>query len=327
MPLKLVVSIINYRTAELTIQSAQSVLDDINRQDVKIVIIDNASCDGSAEKIEDWINNQAADAPIELLHSTTNSGFSGGHNQGIVSYDATYYLLLNSDAILRPGFIDTIISAADATPSAGLVAPQIETDDGDVQVSCFRFHSLTSEFVRGAGSGPISRLFKKSIVALDPPVNHAEIEWASFACILLRKEMIDQIGNMDESYFLYFEDVEYGLRAHRAGWGVVLEPHAVAVHFRGGSGPVKSLAAQAKRLPKYYYASRSRFFFHRYGRMGAILANLAWMTGRGLNKLRVLAGKPTQRAVEREARDIWINAGNPGSGPRYAQHEDTNEHT
>ena len=105
----------------------------------EVVVVDNASEDGSAEAIAAWIDAQPTGTPVKLVSSETNSGFSGGHNQGIRACDAEFYLLLNSDALLRPGFCANILAAAEARPKDGLFAPRIEHDDGDVQTSCFRY--------------------------------------------------------------------------------------------------------------------------------------------------------------------------------------------
>ncbi len=301
------ISIINYRTPDLTLACLRSVLDDMDGVAGQVVIVDNASGDGSAERIAAWIDAQPEDLPVRLVRSPTNSGFSGGHNQGMAAAPADYYLVLNSDAVLRPGFLSAILAAAEAHPDAGLIAPRIETDDGEAQVSCFRFHSPWSELIRGAASGPLTRLLRRHVVALDPPADPGDIEWASFACILLRDRMVRAIGPMDEGYFLYFEDAEYCLRAARAGWRVQQAPQAVMVHFRGGSGPVKALAQVRKRLPGYYYASRTRFFRQAHGPAGPLAANLMWHLGRLLAYGRVVFGRKVAPTIEAEARDIWTN--------------------
>jgi GT2 family glycosyltransferase len=320
MTCQLCVSIINYRTGDMTIDCLASVLADIGPLNVQVVVVDNASGDGSAEKIAGWIATLPTGTPVRLLRSAVNSGFSGGHNQSMAAVRARYYLILNSDALLRPGFLRTILDAAEAHSWAGMVTPRIETAEGEQQVSCFRFHSPASELIRGAGSGPVTRLFPRHVVPLDPPVDPARIEWASFACILLRGEMVRAIGPMDEGYFLYFEDTEYCLRARRAGWRIHPEPAAAAIHYKGGSGPVESLGEQRKRLPAYFYSSRTRFFRQAHGPAGPVAANLMWLLGRGLAWLRLVFGKPVPRAIDHEARDIWINVRTP-LGPRHAPGE------
>lgn len=311
MTSSITVSIINYRTGPMTIDCVRSVLDDLVGHQGQVIVVDNRSDDGSAEEIETWIAAQDPPVPVRLVRSAHNSGYSGGHNQGMAAAPADHYLILNSDAVLRSGFFDALMQATHEHPKAGMIVPRLEGEDGVPQVNCFRFASPASEFIRGAVSGPVTRLLKHREVALpiDPP--ESEIEWASFACILLNGRMVQQIGPMDEGYFLYFEDAEYCLRACRAGWRICRAPKAVAVHFRGGSGPVKALARAKKRGPEYYYRSRSRFLTQAHGRAGLIAANLAWHAGRALAQTRRLLGKPVHAAAEREGRDLWIGANRP----------------
>lgn len=305
--LDLAVSIINYRTGDLTLQCVASVLADFAESGVAghVVVVDNASGDGSDQQIADWIADRPQ-APVTLVRSATNSGFSGGHNQGIAACKAPFYLVLNSDAVLRTGFCAAILSAARAQTETGLFAPRIEYDDGEQQISCFRVPSPASELIRGAATGPVTHALMRWNVPLTMPPG-APIGWASFACILLRAQMIDQVGPMDEGYFLYFEDTDYCLRARRAGWRIAYVPQARAVHFRGGSAPVKALARARKRLPRYYYASRSRLLYRAHGWAGLLAANLLWHLGRGVAATRRLLGKPVPAPVEAEARDIWTN--------------------
>lgn len=320
----LLVSIINYKTGQMTIDCVKSVLADLASSPSisgRIVVVDNASGDGSDKAIADWIADQGSAVPVTLVCSPTNSGFSGGHNQSIAAGEAEYYLVLNSDAVLREGFCKAILKTAEAHPHAGLIAPKIEYDDGEQQINCFRVPSPVSELIRGAQTGFVTKAFKRHEVALEIPPAPDQIGWASFACILLRSKMIEEIGLMDDGYFLYFEDTEYCLRARRAGWDIIHEPAARVVHFRGGSGPVKSLAKARKRLPPYYYASRSRLLYQAHGRAGLIAANLLWYVGRGIAQLRRLVRKPVPGSNAQEAHDIWINFMRPltphdAQGPR-----------
>lgn len=316
MTCKIAISIINFRTRELTLQCIGSALASIEGIDGQVIVVDNASNDGSAEAIAAWIDAQPAGTPVKLIRSETNTGFSGGHNQGIQACNAEFYLLLNSDALLRPGFCATILKTAAAQPDYGLFAPRIEHDDGKVQASCFRFPGPASELIRSANTGYVTRALKKYEVSLGEAPEPKRIEWASFACILLRGKMLEQIGPMDEGYFLYFEDAEYCLRARRAGWRVFYVPQAVAVHFRGGSGPVKALISKQKRLPAYYYSSRSRFLYQAHGWGGLMAANLAWYMGRMVAHLRRLAGSRPHPMADNQLWDIWINVRRP-LGPRH----------
>ena len=317
MHFDIVVSIINFRTGDLTVQCIQSVLADMDGINGLVVVVDNLSEDGSAEHIQDWIADQPEGTPVKLIQSQTNSGFSGGHNQGIQAAKADFYLILNSDAVLRPGFLHTILDSARAAPETGFFAPLIEYDDGGIQDSCFRFHSPLSEFVRTARSSLVTRLFKRYDVSLGPDPDPSQIQWASFACILLNGKMVQDIGPMDEGYFLYFEDVEYCWRAAQAGWRVTQIRDACAVHFRGGSGPVKTLYEKRARLPRYYYSSRTRFLYQAYGLHGLIATNLLWYLGRIIKHAYRLLGRKISPMALSEGRDIWTNANRP-MGPRFA---------
>ena len=317
--LTLVISIINFRTGDLTLNCVRSVLSDLGDIPARVIVVDNRSDDGSADRIADWIAAQEPPVPVTLVRSATNSGFSGGHNQGIAAVRAEFYLVLNSDALTRPGFFATMLEAARADPQAGIFAPRLEYEDGTQQISCFRFPGPASELIRGAATGPVTRVLARHDVPLAMPPAPDRIGWASFACILLRGAMIAAIGPMDEGYFLYFEDTEYCWRARRAGWRIVHVPEARAVHFRGGSAPVKALARQNKRLPAYYYASRTRFFHRAYGWHGLMAANALWCIGRGIAHLRRLFGKPVPPANRREGRDIWTNALTPLGDSRAAR--------
>ncbi|MEM6635706.1 MAG: glycosyltransferase family 2 protein [Pseudomonadota bacterium] len=316
------VSIINYRTPELTLASVASVLDEaeISVADLRIAIVDNASNDGSVDAILNWIEARKSDTQIDLICSQTNSGFSGGHNHAIAAHKSDFFLLLNSDATLGSGSIDALLEGMRESPDVGLVGPRIVDEDGASQNGGFRFASPTSELVRGASTGPVTRLLSKSVVALGPEPDPYEIDWISFACVLIRDEMIKRIGPMDEGYFLYFEDAEYCLRAGRAGWKLRFQPVAEVCHLQGASGSAMALSKARRRMPAYFYASRTRFLFQKHGHFGLLLANICWHLGRLLAHLRILVGKPVPAAHRSEALDIWTNFLTP-LGSRHAPNE------
>ncbi len=310
--IRVAVSIINYRTADLTIAAVKSARDDLgDRSDARIVVVDNASGDGSAEAIETWMA-ETGDPRLSLVRSSRNSGFSAGHNQGLNAVPgAEYYLILNSDALLHPGFFDAILAAADSHPEAGLFAPEIDGGDDEIQHSCFRAHGPASELIRAARTGIVSRILARHVIHLPLPPDPEKIEWASFACILLRSEMIDDIGQMDDGYFLYFEDSEYCVRARRGGWKIMPVPGARATHFRGGSGPIKTLSEERKRLPPFYWRARNRFLRQTHGPLGPVTTNLAWCLGRVICRMRPLFGREVRKAQDCEWHDIWIGVLNP----------------
>lgn len=301
--------IVNYRTAGLVIDCLHSLMDQVQAIDrARVVIVDNASNDGSADRIEAAITERGWERHIELVRSDANLGFSGGNNLGIRAIEAESYLLLNSDTIVRPGAIDELMQAMREHPHAGLVSPRLEWPDGRPQHSCFRDRRPRDEFFRAARTGVIERLFGFVPRTHDVSDEPMECEWTSFACVLIRREVIEQIGGLDEGYFLYSDDVDYCRNARQHGWNVLHWPSARVVHLRGGSGPVKQLSAQRKRRPRYWYASRAHYYRKFFGRFGLWRANLYWWCGRVISLIREIVLREQPSACKGEWRDIWTDA-------------------
>jgi N-acetylglucosaminyl-diphospho-decaprenol L-rhamnosyltransferase len=309
---ELCVVIVNYKTSELVIDVLESLKTEIDSRSMRVVIVDNDSQDDSAKDILSWIEDNRQTSSFSLVESAFNCGFSGGNNIGINSVEANYYLLLNSDTVVRPGAINALLETAKKNPRAGLIGPRLEWSDGKPQESCFHFHTPVSEFLKAASIGLFSRVLGRYIVAR--PVVHTveHYHWVSFACVLIRSEVIKDIGLLDDEFFMYFEDVEFSYRAQKAGWKVIYQPDAHVVHLRGGSSPLKAQAKLRKKLPRYFYESRTRYFYLLYGYWGLILANIAWSLGAAISGLREKLSKDYQsNTAERQWRDTWINFTKP----------------
>ncbi|MBZ0172320.1 MAG: glycosyltransferase, partial [Phycisphaerales bacterium] len=158
--------------------------------------------------------------------------------------------------------------------------------------------------------------FVTAIPVRDEPTTPA---WASFACALIRHDILREIGVLDPGFFLYFDDPDYCRRVRRAGHTVLNVPEARVVHLRGKSNPAKELMRQKKRRPWYHYASRTRYYAKHSGRLGLLAANLCWTTGHAIALLRRLLGGKEAPACEREARDIWTNFWRPMAMPERGQ--------
>ncbi|MBE9125772.1 MULTISPECIES: glycosyltransferase family 2 protein [unclassified Coleofasciculus] len=317
--MRLAIIIVNYRTPKLVIDCLASLQGEIEVGCDSVVVVDNASGDNSVEQIEQAINQNEWSQWVQVLPSPVNGGFSAGNNLGLKAVIADAYLLLNSDTIVRAGAISSLLEAMQAHPEAGLISPRLEWSDGTPQISCFRYHSPVSELIDAAATGLITELLKHYDVPI--PVSDIPIEpqWTSFACVLIRREVIEQIGLMDEGYFMYFDDVDYCRQARNAGWQILHWPAARVVHLRGGSGPVKAEMAARKRPRSYLYASRSRYFTKFYGLSGVWIANLFWLAGRSISLLRELVGNKKPHTCEYEAQDIWINWREPMKTPQLPE--------
>ncbi|MEQ9552857.1 MAG: glycosyltransferase family 2 protein [Coleofasciculus sp. G3-WIS-01] len=314
-PYRLVVVILNYRTPNLVIDCLSSLQTEIEVGHDVVVVVDNASGDNSVPHIEQAINENNWSSWVKLLPSPINGGFSAGNNLGIKALTADAYLLLNSDTIVRKGAIKSLLDALETYPEAGLISPRLEWLDGTPQISCFRYRSPVSELINSAATGPITKLLNHYDVPIPVSDTPMEPEWTSFACVLIRREVIEQIGLMDEGYFMYFDDIDYCRRARNAGWKILHLPQARVVHLRGGSGPVKAAVAARKRPPAYSYASRSRYFAKFYGLTGLWMANLLWYAGWSISLMRQLVGNRQLHTCEKEVYDIWTNWREPMKPP------------
>lgn len=306
---KLCVVVINYRGAAMTIDCLRTLAPEMEgHPDRCCVLVDNASGDDSVPVLENAVRAHGWDRWITLVASPINRGFAGGNNIGFTTIQAENYLLLNSDTHVVPGAITTMLEAMEANPQVGALGPRLQDPDGAPQCSCFRYRTPMSEMLEAAGTGPLDRLCGPWLVAMGVFDRPMEPQWLSFACIMVRKAVVDQIGLMDENYFMYFEDIDYSRQIRRAGWRILHVPQARVVHLRGGSSSVKSAMKARKRVPRYYYESRSRYFAKFYGGVAGLwLANLMWLSGRSIAWTRELVGNKERDVCEREGRDNWTN--------------------
>ena len=214
---RLAVVIVNYRTPALAVEALASLATELDPARDRAVVVDNDSRDGSAQHLEREIESRGFQAWARVVRSPENGGFSAGNNVGMRAEPASFHLLLNSDAHVRPGAVAELLRAAEAHPEAGIVSPRLEWPDGTPQVSCFRDRSPISEVIEAAGTSVVTRLLGRWDVPL--PVSDVPFEppWTSFACVLLRRELVEAVGEMDDGYFMYFDDIDYCRRARAAG--------------------------------------------------------------------------------------------------------------
>lgn len=311
MSVELAIIIINYRTADLTLECLRSLQSEIDPA-IQVVIVDNASGDGSAEDIERAIAQHGWASWATLIRSPINGGFASGNNLGIRSIHADAYVLLNSDTIVKPGAMAGLREAMRTRPDAGVIGPGLLDREGDHDPSMFRAPGPAAEFLRIAHTGILDRAMPHLTPRLPQTDEPMEADWLGFACVLIRREVIERVGPMDEGYFMYFEDIDYCRRIREAGWKVLYWPAPKVVHLQGGSSNVTPESAARRRAPRYYYEARARYFAKFYGgRRGLWLANGFWYLGRCVSLTREVLGNATPRHREREALDIWTNALDP----------------
>lgn len=275
--------IVNYRTAGLVVDCLRSLSEQVgDLGEGWVAIIDNASGDGSVGMIAAAIAREGWSSWAAVTPLDRNGGFAFGSNVGIRAALAAaqrpdYVLLLNPDTVVRPGALRALVDFMDAHPHAGIAGSRLENVDGEVDCSAHRAPSPLGELTGSARLGPVSRLLHRYVVS--PPVSdHAhECDWVSGASLIVRDKVLEEIGPMDEGYFLYFEEVDYCCQARAAGWSVWYVPESRVLHLEGAATGIR---VGARRRAGYWYDSRRRFFIRHYGLAGLVLADLLWTLGR-----------------------------------------------
>jgi GT2 family glycosyltransferase len=292
-PPSVLVVLLNYRTALMTLRAARAALADMP-QNAEMVIVDNASGDGSAEVLSKGIKDMGP--RVRLILSEVNGGFGAGNNIGLASKMSDgstpdFFYVLNSDAFPDRGCIPTLLAHMQAHPDAGFAASHVRGEDDLPHTTAFRFPSIAGEFEGAARIGVISRVLKGAIVAPPLPDSTTKVDWAAGASIMMRAQMLEEIDGFDEVFFLYFEETDLIRRANRAGWDCWYVPAARVVHI----GSVSTGMKEWQRMPSYWFASRRYYFVKNHGRAYAALAWGARVAGSAIHALRCkLTGRPSQ---------------------------------
>lgn len=260
---------------------------------LRVVVVDNASPDDSVPAIREAIaNNQWSDW-ISLLPLQVNDGFAAGNNAAIAPalqchQPPDYVLMLNPDTVVRRGAVPALAQFLDANPQVGIAGSRLESADGTPQRSAFRFHSVLSELDGGVRLGLVSKLLWRHRVAPPVPEEPGRTDWVAGASMMIRREVFERIGLIDAGYFMYFEEVDFCLRAARAGWPCWYVPASRVVHFVGRSSGITDANRRTMRRPAYWFHSRRRYFLRNHGRFKALLADVAWAGGFASYRLRRL---------------------------------------
>lgn len=296
---RLTVVVLNYRTPNLTIDCLHSLVSEVvSLPGTHVVVVDNASNDGSVERIQQAIIAEHWSDWITLMPLDHNGGYAAGNNAAIRSALASeapseYILLLNPDTVVRPGAISALINFMDKHPQVGIAGSRLEDPDGTPQRSAFRFPSLLSELNDGLRLGVVTKLLSNWIIAPPVPEAACQTDWVAGASMIVRRQVFESIGLMDEKYFLYYEEVDFCLAARRAGWPCWYVPESRVVHLVGQSSGVTDTKRKPKRRPTYWFDSRRRFFVKNYGWWYAILTEIVWASSFTFWRIRrVIQRKP-----------------------------------
>lgn len=203
-------------------------------QAIEVVVVDNASTDEAMRQAAATFAGQ-----IRIVRTAENLGYTRGANIGLQEARGRYVLLLNNDAEGAPGFIDNLVAAAEADPRIGICCPKILTAKDR------RLIESVGHWIYPDGISRCRGRFEEDCGQYDAA---EDVLVPSGCAILLRREMLDDIGPLDEDFFSYCDDTDLGLRAHLRGWRCVTAPAAVVYHWGSASSPLKAFLVERNRL-------------------------------------------------------------------------------
>ncbi len=287
------VVIVNYRTGYLVGQCLESLEEDRKYcPSLRVIVIDNASNDGSAELIEQEIAGRGWDW-VTLMRSPENRGFGAGSNMGIAwaldRHDpADLVWLLNPDTRVIPGAARALSQFMVDHPQAGIAGSALLDGDGKPWPYAFRFPSVLGEIERGSELGVVSRLLRGRATLRRMGSRSEKVDWVSGASFIIRRELLEDGMRFDEEYFLYYEETDFCFHAIRQGWECWYVPDAVVLHIAGQSTGITGKQIRLRRLPAYWFHSRRRYFLKNHGRFYGILADFSWIVAHVLARFKKL---------------------------------------
>lgn len=239
--MKLSIIIISFNTKKLTLECLESIKKTANFQNLEIIVVDNASTDGSSMAIKSNFSR------IKLIQNTSNIGFSKANNQAINQAQGEYILLLNSDTLVQPQAIRNLIEFLDAHPQVGIAASQLLNPDGTIQPNGGFLPRLSNvlAWMLFLDDLPWIKNWFWSYQLRSPNrfKSTKPLGWVQGAAIALRQTMLQKIGLLDENIFMYGEDVEICFRAHQKHWQIWLVVDSKIIHqgFKSGSPKIAIL--------------------------------------------------------------------------------------
>ncbi len=285
MTASVAVVIVNYRTPDMTLACVAALANERSAlPDLRAVIVDGGSGDGSAEAIRagltdyDW---------VDLLPMAINGGFGWANNQGMLRLlqapnPPDFIHLLNPDTLVERGAVTALLTAMADHPKCAAAGSQLVNPGGSLAGSAFRFPSIAREFFRGGQMNRVGQMLgvPDGIIR---PTETTKVDWVTGASVLVRTEALRQTGLFDTGFFLYFEEVELMHRLSRAGWDVLSVPASRVMHVGGvATGMADAELHERDHIPDYMFVSRRRFFALT---QDAASATRAWLAGNRLLRI------------------------------------------
>lgn len=246
--------IINYKTRELTLNCIESVIYSKTKYNYEIILIDNASYDGIILEVYKQFPQ------VYCIENNKNVGFSKANNQGIKVAKGRYILLLNSDTVIEETTLETMIDFMDSNPNIGASGCKVVLPNGTLDKACRRgFPTPTASFYYFSG---LAKRYPNNPKYNQYHLGHLNedevypVDCLVGAFMLVRKEVIDEVGGLDEDFFMYGEDIDWCYRIKQGGWENYYYPMTTIIHYKGAS-------SRRKPYKIIYEFHRAMYLFHR----------------------------------------------------------------
>lgn len=294
--------IVSYNTCEMTLNCLRSVFDQTRENHFEVIVLDNASSDGSADAIEREFRDR-----IRFMRSADNVGFARANNEAAKDAHGDYLLLLNPDTVVLNGAIDHLIAYARTRPGAGIWGGRTLFGDGSLNpTSCWARQTLWSAFCRAVGlTGifPRSSIFNSEAMGGWQRDSEREVDIVTGCFFLIERALWERLGGFDPAFFMYGEEADLCLRARKMGARPHMTPSAEIIHYGGASEPVRTekmirlLKAKCLLMQRHWPISQAA--------VGTCLLS-SWCFSRWMFELAtcVLRGHSAERAAE--WRSLWM---------------------
>jgi GT2 family glycosyltransferase len=297
--------IVTYNTREMTLDCLRALLADTQSiPGHEIFVVDNASSDQTVDAIRNQFPN------VKIIANPKNLGFGAANNQALKQATGDFLLLLNSDAFPKPGAIPSLIKELQANPKAGVIGPRLLNPDGTMQLSCYKFPTPARAWLENTY---LSSAFPNTALGdyrRWPHDTARNVDWVIGACMLIRKEVYDQVGGFDERFFMYAEESDWQLRIKQAGWQIAFTPNAQVTHLAGASATGDSKPAPQARINPVFFNSLDYYQRKHHGILGLLSLRLAMILGCSLRFCLWLAASliPSRRAAATQKRKLhaWL---------------------
>lgn len=259
MEVKISIIIVSWNAREYLLKCLRSVMLTEGRCNLEVIVVDNASSDASVEMVLEQFPR------VQVIRNDRNLGFARANNIGIRNSRGRYLCLINSDVVLLHGCIERLVDLLEENQEIGIAGPKILDADGKVQRSCMGFPTIRNTIGRSLALDrvfPRSRVLGGKLMTFSSHNTTRLVDVINGCFWIVRRKALDDVGLLDEDFFIYGEDIDWCKRFNKAGWRVMFFPHAEAIHYGGASSsnaPIKFYLERQHADLQYWQKHHTRF--------------------------------------------------------------------